>query len=130
MPRPARDSGVDQRVSAAHGSSSSADVVQDRDLGRLSIFTGGTGQERLEDARSARLVDRAIGRLLVHKSERCGARALWHVHRGLGTAASGGDDDFHVGRGEGSAKGLGRRFVGDEHVDEVERAQDLSLIHI
>jgi hypothetical protein len=37
---------------------------------------------------------------------------------------SGGDDDFHPGRGEGGAERLGRCVVGDEYVDEVQRAQD------
>ena len=41
---------------------------------------------------------------------------------------SGSDDDFHAGCGEGSVQGLGRCAVGDEHVDEVERAQDHGLL--
>jgi hypothetical protein len=55
--------------------------MKDRDLGRLSIFRGGTGQTRREDARSARLVDKAIGRLLAHQ-----AGALWFARCGTSIA--------------------------------------------
>src|SRR5690348_8814077 len=51
-----------------------------------------------------------------------------HVYRRAGE--SGSDDDFHAGCGEGGSKWLGRRFVGDEHVDEVEWAQDHGLLAV
>src|SRR4029450_8775293 len=58
---------------------------------------------------------------------------LTSVQRGSDSGrhwSSGRDDDLDAGRAEGGAERLGWCAVGDEHVDEVQRAQDHGLLVI